>query len=38
MAQHAGRRGDAPERTRQLFKGETTRQRLAIPMFMGEIK
>src|SRR5215510_10255110 len=37
MAQHAGRRGDAPERTRQLFKGETTRTRLAIPMFMGEI-
>lgn len=37
MAQHAGVRGDAPERTRQLFKGETKRKRLAIPMFMGKI-
>lgn len=38
MAQHAGARGDAPERTRQLFKGETQRKRLAIPMFMGEVQ
>ncbi|MFZ2555364.1 MAG: DNA polymerase IV [Minisyncoccia bacterium] len=33
---HLGERGDAPERTRQLFKGETARRRLAIPM-LGEV-
>jgi DNA polymerase-4 len=33
---HLGERGDAPERTRQLFKGETSRRRLAIPM-LGEV-
>ena len=33
---HLGERGDQPERTRQLFKGETTRRRLAIPM-LGEV-
>jgi len=38
LAQHAGRRGDAPERTQRLFKGETKRQRLGIPMFMGEVR
>jgi len=38
FAQHLGARGDAPERTLQLFKGETKRKRLAIPMFMGEVK
>ena len=38
VAQHTGARGDAPERTRQLFKGETKRKRLGIPMFMGEVK
>jgi DNA polymerase-4 len=32
---HLGERGDAPERTKQLFKGETTRRRLAIPL-LGE--
>src|SRR5262245_28801612 len=37
VVQHAGTRNDAPERTRQLFKGETKRQRLGIPMFMGEV-
>jgi hypothetical protein len=37
FAQHLGTRGDTPERTRQLFKGETKRKRLAIPMFMGEV-
>ena len=36
--QHEGGRGDAPERTRQLLKGETTRKRLGIPMFMGTSK
>ncbi len=38
MGQHAGIRGDAPERTQRLFKGETKRQRLGIPMFMGEVQ
>ncbi len=33
---HLGERGDAPERTRQLFKGETARRRLALPM-LGEV-
>ncbi|MBI5456806.1 DNA polymerase IV [Candidatus Kaiserbacteria bacterium] len=33
---HLGERGDMPERTRQLFKGETARRRLAIPM-LGEV-
>jgi nucleotidyltransferase/DNA polymerase involved in DNA repair len=35
--QHEGERGDAPERTRQLLKGETKRKRLGIPMFLGKI-
>ncbi len=35
--QHEGERGDAPERTRQLLKGETKRRRLGIPMFLGKI-
>ena len=30
--QHLGDRGDTPERTRELFKGETKRRRLAIPI------
>jgi DNA polymerase-4 len=33
---HLGERGDLPERTRQLFKGETARRRLAIP-HLGEV-
>jgi DNA polymerase IV len=33
---HRGERGDAPERTRTLFKGETARRRLNIPM-LGEV-
>ncbi len=33
---HLGDRGDTPARTRQLFKGETVRRRLAIPM-LGEV-
>ena len=36
-AQHDGERGHLPERQRQLLPGETTRKRLAIPMFLGEI-
>ncbi|MBS4052987.1 MAG: DNA polymerase IV [Methylomonas sp.] len=34
---HLGARGDLPERTRDLFKGETKRRRLAIPM-LGEVR
>jgi hypothetical protein len=37
-AQHEGARGDAPERRRVLFKGETKRKRLAIPMFLGKVE
>lgn len=33
---HLGERGDLPERVRQLFKGETARRRLAIPL-LGEV-
>lgn len=33
---HLGARGDAPLRAKELFKGETARRRLAIPM-LGEI-
>ena len=36
FAQHLGARGDEPQR-RQLFKGETKRQRLGIPMLMGKL-
>jgi len=36
-AQHAGERGHVPDRTEQLLPGETTRKRLGIPMFMGEV-
>ena len=37
FAQHLGARGDEPQRRRQLFKGETKRQRLGIPMLMGKL-
>lgn len=37
FAQHVGARGDEPQRRRQLFKGETRRQRLGIPMLMGKL-
>jgi DNA polymerase-4/DNA polymerase V len=36
-AQHDGERGHLPERRRDLLPGETTRKRLGIPMFMGEV-
>ncbi|HEX2241763.1 MAG TPA: DNA polymerase IV [Gammaproteobacteria bacterium] len=36
--QHEGERGDAPERTRQLLKGETKRKRLGIPLFLGKVR
>ncbi|MHB8159669.1 MAG: DinB/UmuC family translesion DNA polymerase [Thermoleophilia bacterium] len=38
FAQHLGERGDVPARREELFKGETARRRLGIPMFMGEVK
>jgi DNA polymerase-4/DNA polymerase V len=37
FSQHLGERGDVPERKEKLFKGETKRKRLAIPMFMGDV-
>jgi hypothetical protein len=37
FGQHLGERGDEPQRRRQLFKGETKRQRLGIPMLMGKL-
>lgn len=36
-AAHQGERGDAAERTKTLFRGESKRRRLAIPM-LGEVK
>ncbi len=36
-AAHQNERGDAAARTTQLFKGESTRRRLAIPM-LGEVR
>ncbi|WP_454061981.1 DNA polymerase Y family protein [Candidatus Nitrospira salsa] len=37
-AQHIGERGDTPKRKGLLFKGETPRKRLGIPMFVGKVK
>ena len=37
-AQHVGERGDAPKRKGLLFKGETKRKRLGIPMFVGKVR
>src|SRR5262245_57114050 len=37
FAQHLGERGDEPLRRTLLFKGETKRKRLSIPMFTGEV-
>jgi hypothetical protein len=37
-AQHEGARGAEPERKRVLFKGETRRKRLGIPMFLGKVE
>jgi DNA polymerase IV len=37
FALHLGARGDTPARAGRLFKGETKRKRLAIPMFIGEV-
>ena len=38
FSQHLGERGDEPERKGELFKGESYRQRLGIPMFTGKVK
>ena len=35
-SQHLGDRGDLPERKQNMFRGETKRKRLGIPMFSGE--
>ncbi len=37
-SQHDGERGLTPERKKILFKGETFRRRLSIPMFLGEVQ
>jgi DNA polymerase-4/DNA polymerase V len=37
-AQHDSERGQVPERQRELLPGETSRKRLGIPMFMGEVR
>ena len=37
FSQHVGERGDAPTRKSQLLKGETNRQRLGVPMFIGNV-
>jgi DNA polymerase IV len=37
FGQHLGDRGDEPQRKQQLFRGETKRKRLGIPMFMGTV-
>ncbi len=34
---HLGERGDTPERTKHLFKGETARRRLEVP-YLGEVR
>jgi hypothetical protein len=37
FSQHLGAQGDEPLRKHQLFKGETKRKRLGIPMYMGKL-
>jgi len=37
-AQHEGARGAVPERQRELFKGESKRKRIGIPMFRGKVE
>jgi len=37
FGQHVGERGEEPLRKQRLFKGETNRKRLGIPMFMGKL-
>ncbi|HYR88466.1 MAG TPA: DNA polymerase IV [Terriglobia bacterium] len=38
FGQHLGARGDIPRRREMLLKGETTRRRLGIPMFLGDVR
>lgn len=38
FGQHLGDRGDVPERKDDLFKGETARKRVNIPMFNADVK
>jgi hypothetical protein len=37
-AQHDGERGHLPERKPQLFPGETSRTRVGIAMFIGDVR
>jgi len=37
FGQHLGDRGDIPKRKETLMKGETTRKRLGIPMFLVDV-
>jgi nucleotidyltransferase/DNA polymerase involved in DNA repair len=37
FGQHLGERGDIPKRKETLLKGETTRKRLGIPMFLADV-
>lgn len=37
FSQHKGEHGDSAERKTDLFKGETSRKRLGIPMLLGEV-
>jgi hypothetical protein len=36
-ALHRGERGDLPERTTELFRGENSRQRLALPVLPTKV-
>lgn len=38
FAQHLGDRGDIPQRKSIFFKGENKRQRISIPMFIGNMQ
>ena len=38
QAQHDGERGLLPERQHDLLPGETSRRRLGIPLFMGDVR
>ena len=37
QARHEGERGDTPERTKELFKGENIRQRLGLPVLKMKV-
>ncbi len=37
FSQYLGERGDEPLRKQELFKSETKRRRIEIPMFMGKL-